>query len=1552
MMKLSKKIFSLTVCISIMGSYFPVVGASAAPPGITSVYQKDNHVKVEWATQMADSDVLYRTSFEPGQEIPRLTWGGNNIYGNQSVISQPFGYNGGNVLRLTDTISNTSGNWVNYPQTENDTSIFTFSGRSYPNLAVISVNAKVRAVAGTDNMARFLISTGWFKKGFPRTDNNGRTIKFAETVDFNHPPTEFSAYVDGGDISINDKTTFVIVSSHDQNYNYGVIYYDWDAKSKKFIKGPTDVWTQVSPTGIVPTLNKDIFYAGEPILNYREAGTYFPERRLEPNGQWTTISMNAEVGNYGDDYDMEKNGIRAYGIWKTDGELQMDDIKIGYATESEVFRDGQSVYRGYLSDFEDTAAVDKAAPSAPSGGGITIDANRKPVISWNPASDNGTTYQYQIKGYPRNDPATALSVPQSVTVTSGIKGYSIVLDQNPNTVPPAVVTTAETAFTGANPVTGNFYAHIAAIDNQGNMSAVTHLQYTDNIKPTLRITSSNTTWTKGSVTLQVVASDAQTGIKRIQKPDGTWVNSERIQYDVSQNGTYTFTAEDNAGNQQSESITVRNIDREPPKITTSLKERSWSKDDITLQLKYEDGLSGVDPNQMLYKVTNSPDEPQNWDRATGEVQQIQIDQEGEWYIHAKAADLAGNTALIKTKALQLQKQPAAPQLKLVQADETSAKLEWTLPSGATLTDGYRYQLKNVTTGDMFEVQYPNNSFTDPNLSPGQTYEYQVKAANHVGESEYSNTVQVQTLPAAPTEIKIEKVDRQADRALVTILPVESATSYRIIARDSKTQQEVFNEVVHGTKQLVTNLKPGTVYDISAAAINSGGQGQAVHAGFLTLPDEPGAFKAAQIGEKDIYLEWNSVDTAEKYGLDRDEQSIYEGKNTKYHDQDLKSGSRYNYAVSATNATGFGDYSTLENVWTLPAAVEELQGKTVSTTEIDLSWKSVRGATGYIVSVDGQETTLPAGDTAYKAKGLTPGRTYGFEVRAINDSGSGATNTVTVSTLPEAPARAEVSEIQEQTAKLTFAAADGATKYRVVVNGKTYDIADTELQINDLMGGKTYEYSIAAGNSAGFGQELKGTFLTLPRMPGGLSAKEHTARSLTLTWNKTESANGYIVLDDQGNILGTPETNEYTVTGLTPGSENTYLVKAKNASGEGAAAKFSWRTIPDTEASGVMLQVEKIGTHEVEISWSSVPGADGYVLYDEKGQQLTETKELKGKVEQLQSATKYTGWTFVASNSTGKGKALDVPAFETLPTSDYEVKATSKETDITLEFIGTDPGHEIYVVELGGQEIYRGEKPEVTTKNLKSGTKYTFTVWTENTKGEQSEKKNVESTTLKPQSPPMTGGSGGGTNNKPGTTVDQAEKEIPTDTDKGSPGSSDREEKLPFTDLDQAFNRDQIENLYKKGIVQGTSATTFEPKRPITRVEFMSLIVRALDMKSEESGLTFQDIDLEAWYIPELKTAVKNGVAKGFSSTIFRPFDPITREQASKMLGNVLHNKLPDPEGKEIFKDSRNIAFWAKNEVLGLTAEQLITGYPDGTFRPKNNLTRAESVALIYRTLQK
>jgi len=106
-----KKVLTLILSVAIVTGFMPsgTTSAAAAPPNFTAIYQKDGHVKLEWATEMDAADILTQTGFESGQEIPSINWNGVGKQSFETVSGQ------GKVLQINDTITNWEGNITDPP---------------------------------------------------------------------------------------------------------------------------------------------------------------------------------------------------------------------------------------------------------------------------------------------------------------------------------------------------------------------------------------------------------------------------------------------------------------------------------------------------------------------------------------------------------------------------------------------------------------------------------------------------------------------------------------------------------------------------------------------------------------------------------------------------------------------------------------------------------------------------------------------------------------------------------------------------------------------------------------------------------------------------------------------------------------------------------------------------------------------------------------------------------------------------------------------------------------------------------------------------------------------------------------------------------------------------------------------------------------------------------------------------------------------------------------------------------------------------------------------
>lgn len=171
----------------------------------------------------------------------------------------------------------------------------------------------------------------------------------------------------------------------------------------------------------------------------------------------------------------------------------------------------------------------------------------------------------------------------------------------------------------------------------------------------------------------------------------------------------------------------------------------------------------------------------------------------------------------------------------------------------------------------------------------------------------------------------------------------------------------------------------------------------------------------------------------------------------------------------------------------------------------------------------------------------------------------------------------------------------------------------------------------------------------------------------------------------------------------------------------------------------------------------------------------------------------------------------------------------------------------------------------------------------------------------------------------------------------------------FSDLSQAYwAKATIEEWTQKGLVSGYPDGTFRPSNHITRAEFATLVQKAFDLKSEAKS-EFSDVKSSDWYYDAVATLASLGVVGGYEDGTFRPAGHITRAEAAAIMTNL--KKLnPNASAAEKFADYASMADWAKGHVGAVVEAKFMSGYPDGTFKASNTITRAESVATLNNVI--
>ena len=134
----------------------------------------------------------------------------------------------------------------------------------------------------------------------------------------------------------------------------------------------------------------------------------------------------------------------------------------------------------------------------------------------------------------------------------------------------------------------------------------------------------------------------------------------------------------------------------------------------------------------------------------------------------------------------------------------------------------------------------------------------------------------------------------------------------------------------------------------------------------------------------------------------------------------------------------------------------------------------------------------------------------------------------------------------------------------------------------------------------------------------------------------------------------------------------------------------------------------------------------------------------------------------------------------------------------------------------------------------------------------------------------------------------------------------------FNDVpDSTWYAEAINTLAEEGIVTGAgSGNNFYPSRPVTRAQFAVLLCRALEIEPAESGDHFADA-ADAWYAPYLAALKQCGIARGGDNNLFRPEQPITRQELCCLIYNASDGFSEDPEtALAPYSDRETVASWA------------------------------------------
>ena len=174
-------------------------------------------------------------------------------------------------------------------------------------------------------------------------------------------------------------------------------------------------------------------------------------------------------------------------------------------------------------------------------------------------------------------------------------------------------------------------------------------------------------------------------------------------------------------------------------------------------------------------------------------------------------------------------------------------------------------------------------------------------------------------------------------------------------------------------------------------------------------------------------------------------------------------------------------------------------------------------------------------------------------------------------------------------------------------------------------------------------------------------------------------------------------------------------------------------------------------------------------------------------------------------------------------------------------------------------------------------------------------------------------------------------------------------KSRINDIDGHWAKADIEKFIKLGYVKGYEDNTFRPENQITRAEFIKLVNKVFNL-TEKANPNFEDISSKDWYYEDLRIAVKYGYINGYEDNTFRADNPITRQEAMKIITTLKNNKDVNLDKIYKYSDFKDIDYWAKEYVEGAIEAGYIRGYENKLIKPKGNIKRAESITMLNRLI--
>lgn len=832
--------------------------------------------------------------------------------------------------------------------------------------------------------------------------------------------------------------------------------------------------------------------------------------------------------------------------------------------------------------------------------------------------------------------------------SAGVTGYTI---YNGSNILTSSVTSLEYTITGLDPSSVYVFT-VVAYDLAGNISGasnVVNVTTLDNIPPTapsglashdITGTSVRLTWNTSTDNVLVTGYVIYNGTDSIT----TVASTQHILTGLTSSNDYTFyiKATDAAGNKSTASNTVNIRTLDPPDIINPSIPGNLTPHDITMKSIRFTWVTSTDNIGVIGYVVY---------RGTDSIAQVNaleytvntLTPATRYLFSVKAKDAAGNKSLSSNVVDTVTaKDIAAPSIPagLIASDTTttSVRLTWNPSTDNVGVTGYIIYRGSDSVTTVTTTQHILTS-----LTPATTYTFSLRATDAAGnKSTASNTVSVRTLappditnPTAPGSLTPHNVTMTSIRLSWSISTDNIGVIGYVVYRGTDSIANV-----NALEYTVSALTPATRYLFSVRAKDAAGNKSlpsnivdTVTAKDILAPSIPAGLAAYDTTTTSVRLTWNpSTDNigVAGYVIYNGVDSITTVAATQHILTGLTPATNYTFSIKAKDAAGNKSASSLViSVKTRatadiisPTAPSNLFANNITVTSVKLGWSTSTdnvGVTGYVI-YRGADSVTTVSALECTIIGLLPSTSYTFSIRARDAAGNKSTAsliaiiTAVDHAAPSAPANLIGNDITISSVRLTWNASIdnvGVTGY-VVYRGtdSLTTVTSLEYTVGGLTLGSNYSFSVRAKDASGNKSAATTISITTsndvtpPSAPTNLTGNNITASSIRLTWaaaTDNVGVTGYIIFRGS-DMLITVTGTEYTVTGLTPATDYSFTVRARDAGGNSSAASniVSIRTLAPSDienpSAPTNLIVTNITTITVNLIWKASTDNVGVVCY--------------------------------------------------------------------------------------------------------------------------------------------------------------------------------------------------------------------------------------------------------------------------------------------------------------------------------------------------------------------